>query len=138
MVMLLLNANANIESKDGDGWTPLWQAAWKGHKAIFKLPVLLEAKADVESKIWRWLDACRCRPPRGGTKVSSSCCSIHSGKIEIDSKDKYGPDAAVVGRRGTVQSHRQAAARYGQGRGRRAQSPFRRCCRISPRARTKV
>jgi ankyrin repeat protein len=64
MVMLLLTANANIESKDGDGWTPPWQAAWKRHKAIFKL--LLEAKPDVESKEWRWLDAAVAGRQEGG------------------------------------------------------------------------
>jgi len=56
---------ADVESKDEDGRTPLSWAAKNGHKAVVKL--LLEAKADVESKIST--AECRCRtPPETGTR----------------------------------------------------------------------
>jgi ankyrin repeat protein len=44
----LLEAKANVESKDSEGRTPLQWAALNGHEAIVKL-LLLEGKADVES-----------------------------------------------------------------------------------------
>jgi ankyrin repeat protein len=47
-VKLLLEKEANVESKDNDGKTPLLWAAWIGHEAVAKL--LSEKGADVESK----------------------------------------------------------------------------------------
>jgi hypothetical protein len=58
---------------------------------------------------------------------------LDTGRVKIDSKDKYGRTLAVVGSRGTVQSHRQATVRYGQGRGRLGGHRV-----YSPKARTKV
>ena len=34
---LLLEKGAELESKDDDGRTPLWWAAWNGHDAVVKL-----------------------------------------------------------------------------------------------------
>jgi hypothetical protein len=48
MVKLLLEAGANIESKDNNGQTPLWWAARSSNVAMVKL--LLEAGANIESK----------------------------------------------------------------------------------------
>ena len=43
-VKLLLEIGADVESKDGVGWTPLSRAAHGGHKAVVKL--LLEKGAE--------------------------------------------------------------------------------------------
>ncbi|PQE03561.1 ankyrin repeat-containing protein [Rutstroemia sp. NJR-2017a BVV2] len=48
MVKLLLEAGANVESKDSNSQTPLWWAARNSNIAIVKL--LLEAGANIESK----------------------------------------------------------------------------------------
>ena len=45
---LLLDNNADVESKDDDGQTPLSWAAENGHETVVKL--LLDKNADVESK----------------------------------------------------------------------------------------
>ena len=71
---LLLEAKADVESRDEYGHTPLWTAAYNGHDAVVRL--LLEAKADVESNnegrthtaVARGLQRARCRreaAPRG-------------------------------------------------------------------------
>jgi ankyrin repeat protein len=41
VVKLLLDKNADIESKDGTGQTPRSMAAGNGHKAVVKLRMLL-------------------------------------------------------------------------------------------------
>lgn len=48
MVQLLLEHGADIEAKDGYGWTPLLLAAQKGHEAVVRL--LLEKGANIEAK----------------------------------------------------------------------------------------
>jgi hypothetical protein len=48
VVKLLLDKQADVDSKDGDGRTPLWWAAENGHEAVVKL--LLDKQADVDSK----------------------------------------------------------------------------------------
>ena len=47
-ISALLDKNANVESRDQEGWTPLTWAAWKGHEAVVRL--LLDKNADIESK----------------------------------------------------------------------------------------
>ena len=48
IVRLLLEAGADKEAKDNDGFTPLINAAYNGHEAVVRL--LLEAGADKEAK----------------------------------------------------------------------------------------
>jgi ankyrin repeat protein len=48
VIKLLLEKNADLESKDKNGQTPLLLAAENGHKAVIKL--LLEKNADLEYK----------------------------------------------------------------------------------------
>jgi ankyrin repeat protein len=48
VVKLLLDKNADVESKDTNGRTPLSWAAEEGHEAVVKL--LLDKNADIESK----------------------------------------------------------------------------------------
>ncbi|KAF3284331.1 hypothetical protein TWF970_011549 [Orbilia oligospora] len=45
---LLINAGAEIETKNSEGLTPLLQAAWNGHEAVVRL--LIEAGAKTETK----------------------------------------------------------------------------------------
>jgi Ankyrin repeats (3 copies) len=48
VMKMLLDENANVESKDNYAWTPLSWAAKNGHKMVVKM--LLENNADVGSK----------------------------------------------------------------------------------------
>ena len=54
MVKLLVEKEADMESKDNNGQTPLSRAAGSGHEALVKL--LLE-KGRRGVRIWRRLDA---------------------------------------------------------------------------------
>lgn len=47
----LERGNVMPDSKDQDGRTPLWWAAWNGHEAVFKL-LLNIGKVDVNAKDW--------------------------------------------------------------------------------------
>lgn len=49
VVKQLLEAKAEIESNDGDGWTWLLQAASNRHEEVVKL--LLEAEAEADLKV---------------------------------------------------------------------------------------
>ena len=44
----MLEKKADVNTKNKDEQTPLWQATWNGHKAVVK--VLLEKGADVDVK----------------------------------------------------------------------------------------
>jgi ankyrin repeat protein len=46
--MYLMEAGAQVNSKDKDGWTPLHWAAWNGHLDIVQ--ILLPNGADVNAK----------------------------------------------------------------------------------------
>jgi ankyrin repeat protein len=48
VVKLLLKKGVELESKDCEGWMPLWGAAARGDEAVVKL--LLEKGAELESK----------------------------------------------------------------------------------------
>mgnify|MGYP000364283700 CR=1 FL=1 len=48
VVKALLEKKVDIESKDGDGWTPLHFAACQGHDDVVQ--TLLENQADVNAK----------------------------------------------------------------------------------------
>jgi Ankyrin repeats (3 copies)/Ankyrin repeats (many copies) len=86
IIKLLLEANADVESKDDRyGQTPLSLAARYGHEAVVKL--LLEANADVESK------------GNGQTPLSLAAENGHEAvvklllatdNVDIDSKDALG------------------------------------------------
>jgi hypothetical protein len=85
VIKLLLEAKADIESKDLSGQTSLSRAAENGHEAVVKL--LLEAKADIKSK-----------DSRGRTPLSLAAENGHEAvvkllleaKADIESKDLSG------------------------------------------------
>ena len=82
---MLLEAKANVESTDQDGFTPLTVAAYNGHPEVVKL--LLEAKANVESK-----------NRDGWTPLAAAASNGHSevvkllleAKANFESKDRSG------------------------------------------------
>jgi hypothetical protein len=82
VVRLLLEHEADVDAKDTDGGTALYQAAWNGHEAVVRL--LLEHEADVDAKDTDGGAALR-RAAEYGYEVGtcstdslscSSCCSV--------------------------------------------------------------
>ncbi|KAJ5768882.1 hypothetical protein N7520_003441, partial [Penicillium odoratum] len=88
VVSLLLDAKADIESKDSNGQTALSLAAESGHDTVVSL--LLDAKADIESKDSYGQTALSLAAFRGhGTVVSL----LLDAKADIESKDSIGQTA---------------------------------------------
>ncbi|KAF3235111.1 hypothetical protein TWF192_001077 [Orbilia oligospora] len=82
---LLINAGAEIETKDKDGWTPLSWAAENGYEAVVQL--LINAGAEIETK-----------DKNGRTPLLWAVISRHeavvqlliNAGVEIETKDRYG------------------------------------------------
>ena len=98
------------------GRTPLSWAAENGHLEVVRL-LLATGKAEVDSKDNNY----------GRTPLSWAAENGHlevvrlllaTGKAEVDSKDKSGTDAAELGGRERPSGGGEAAAGYGQSRGR--------------------
>ncbi|EJT69113.1 hypothetical protein GGTG_13381 [Gaeumannomyces tritici R3-111a-1] len=85
--LLLATGKVDVDSKDKDGRTPLWCAAYNGHEAVVKL-LLATGKVDVDSKdkdgrTPLWLAA------RKGHEAVVKLL-LATGKVDVDSKDKDG------------------------------------------------
>ena len=84
---VLLTAGADVNTRDGEGWTPLSRAAERGHEAVVKL-LLDTGKVDVDSK-----DSGYGRTPlwwaAGGGHEAVVKLLLETGKVDLDSKDKY-------------------------------------------------
>jgi ankyrin repeat protein len=46
-----LAAGAEVNAKDGDGWTPLYGAAWWGHKEVAELLIAKGADVNVKERV---------------------------------------------------------------------------------------
>ncbi|PKK41442.1 hypothetical protein CI102_13947, partial [Trichoderma harzianum] len=88
VIQLLLDNNANIETKDKDGDTPLGIAAYYGQTAAIQL--LLDYNADINAKSNDNVG----RTPlsyaveKGGKSIVKAL--LDSGKVDVNRKDKKG------------------------------------------------
>eukprot|EP00757_Euglenozoa_sp_SAG-D1_P022366 gene22366-8885_t len=70
VVKILLQAGADIEAKDQDGWTALLIACHNGHSDVVEM--LLQAGADIEAK-----------DQHGWTALMEACHYGHSNVVEM-------------------------------------------------------
>ncbi|KAI9862355.1 MAG: hypothetical protein M1813_004831 [Trichoglossum hirsutum] len=84
----LKTGQVEVDSKDKDGWTPLWRAAGGGHEAVVKL-LLETGQVEVDSKD-NYGQTPLSRAAGGGHEAVVKLL-LETGKVEVDSKDKdYG------------------------------------------------
>ena len=85
-VRQLITANADVEARDEDGWTPLHQTARNGYKAVAEM--LLAVKANVDATAGGWTPL-HVAAVKGHSAVAEV---LLAAKANVDATDLDGPE----------------------------------------------